>query len=173
VRNENPRWTAKLAAAAIASSVLGWTGGSAAFERQWHAGADVGMGHISLGDGSTGLAGGAHLAYGLSDAFNAMFEFDVSRHPDIGRTVYSTALGAAYTLDITRWVPYAGVLVGGYRLAGAPGRDSLGVQLAAGMDYQIGRSWATGVQFRYHQILTGETAAYTTTLFRFEYLWGF
>jgi hypothetical protein len=163
----------RLAQLTIAAAVLATAPSAAAFERQWHLGADFGAATLSRGEGSTGLAGGGHLAYGLSDAFNAMLEIDASHHLSLGRNVYSASLGAAYTIDITRWVPYVGALVGGYRMYGSNGRDSIGVQLALGMDYQVARHWAAGLQFRLHEILTGETATYTTTLVRIEYLWGF
>jgi opacity protein-like surface antigen len=163
----------RLAAVAVVPAALACAQSAAAFERQWHAGADVGIATLFKGPGSTNLAGGAHLAYGLSDAFNAMLEVDVSRHPSIGQTVYSAGLGACYTIDVIRWVPYAGLLAGGYRLAGDPSSSAFGVQFAAGMDYQFNRNLAAGLQFRFHELLTGDTASYTTTLLRIEYLWGF
>jgi opacity protein-like surface antigen len=163
----------RLVAAAIVTAALACAPSASAFERQWHAGADVGMATLFSGDGSTGIAGGAHLAYGLTDAFNAMLEADVSRHPSLGQTVYSAGIGAGYTIDVIRWVPYVGVLAGGYRFVGPPSSSAFGVQLAAGLDYQFSRNLAAGLQFRFHELLTGDTNSYTTTLLRIEYLWGF
>jgi hypothetical protein len=162
-----------LAAIALVPLALTCAPPASAFERQWHAGADVGMATLFSGEGSTYLAGGGHLAYGLSDAFNAMLEIDASPHPNLQKTVYSTGLGVAYTLDVTRWVPYAGLLAGGYQIVGTSGRSALGAQLAIGIDYQFKRNLAAGLQFRFHEILTGNATAYATTLLRIEYLWGF
>jgi hypothetical protein len=169
---------------------------AAAFERQWHAGADLGLSFF--GD-NPGLGGGGHLTYGLTDAFNALLEVDATRHGvgflgggDEHATVLSGAAGVAYTLDITQWVPYFGLLVGGYRLINVavpalpvtdpPKPDNhvsvtaLGGQVVLGLDYQLERSWALGVQLRYHEIFAADpvgSRSYTTTFLRAEYVWGF
>jgi hypothetical protein len=161
-----------------------------AFERQWHAGVDAGYASLFSQPSKSGFGGGAHLAYGLSDAFNALLEADVTRHfggslPDKpsaedrsidrrGRTVWSGALGLAYTLDVARVVPYAGALAGVYAIAGgdhvvvAPGG-----QLALGLDYQLERNWALGAQFRMHALLNDGVQSYATVFLRAEYIWGF
>lgn len=152
-----------------------------AFERQWHAGADLGMAAVSY-NGSIfgGYAAGVHASYGLNDTFNAMVEVSGSMHPVyIGYpalTVGSGAVGVAYTLDVLRWVPYAGVLVGGYHFRGANLQESqwkLGFQVALGLDYSFDRSWAVGAQIRYHTFSDDPLSAhYLTTCLRAEYLWG-
>jgi hypothetical protein len=79
-------------------------------------------------------------------------------------------------LDVARAVPYAGLLAGGYQLAGDVSKTAPGLQIALGLDYQIDRHWAAGLQFRMHTIFAAEpigTTAYATTFLRFEYLWGF
>jgi hypothetical protein len=158
-----------------------------AFERQWHVGVDAGYAALFEG-GPSGFGGGAHAAYGLSDAFNAMLEVDVTHHPDASvtlgsdkppktfslETVVSGGAGIAYTIDIARAVPYVGVLAAGYYL-GDLSPMSPGGQIALGLDYQLERNWAVGAQFRMHTIFTADagTLAYMTTFLRFEYLWGF
>lgn len=158
-----------------------------AFERQWHVGIDGGYAVI-LDQGVSGFGGGAHAAYGLSDSFNAMLELDVTRHAGAAvtvgagdgakvfslETIASGAAGIAYTIDVARAVPYAGVLAGGYRL-GTLSPLSPGGQLALGLDYQLERNWAVGAQIRMHAILTADvgTITYATTFLRVEYLWGF
>jgi hypothetical protein len=158
-----------------------------AFERQWHVGIDAGYALI-LDPGVSGFGGGAHLAYGLSDAFNAMLEVDVTRHPgamvttgsgDVTNvssleTIVSGAAGVAYTIDVARAVPYIGLLAAGYRV-GDLSPLSPGGQIALGLDYQLERNWAVGVQIRMHTIFTADagTLAYATTFVRLEYLWGF
>jgi opacity protein-like surface antigen len=162
-----------------------------AFERQWHAGIDGGLGGLFSDPTANGFGGGMHLAYGLSDAFNALLEVDVTRHPNAGSTgatVWSGGTGVAYTLDVARAFPYAGLLVAGYRLNGelrcaplasgkpfcAPSSNAPGLQYVLGLDYQLERNWAIGVQLRLHTIFAPDPVgvlAYGTTFLRVEYLW--
>src|SRR5262245_47757250 len=109
------------------------------FERQWHAGVDTGYASLFGDNSAAGFGGGAHLAYGLTDAFNAMLEADVTRQFSAGTTIWSGGLGAAYTLDVARAVPYLGVLGGLYGLAGDLSTFAPGLQFALGLDYQIER----------------------------------
>ncbi len=52
-----------------------------AFERQWHAGLDAGFAALSWNDElRSGLGGGLHAAYGLTDSYNALLEVGVSSH---------------------------------------------------------------------------------------------
>jgi hypothetical protein len=147
-----------------------------AFERQWHAGIDGGYASLFGDNTSAGFGGGTHLAYGLSDAFNALFELDVTRHPSAATTVWSGAAGVAYTLDVARAVPYGGLMAAGYELTGVVPTTAPGFQIVLGLDYQLERSWALGVQLRMHTILAKDpvgTTTYATTFLRIEYLWGF
>jgi hypothetical protein len=149
-----------------------------AFERQWHAGADVGFADLFGDHGSVGWGAGGHMAYGLNDAFNALLDVTWSHHGDVRTNVASAALGAAYTLDVTRLVPYGGALVGGYRVSGDTTANVLGLQLVLGADYQWSRQFALGLELRWHQSLftwshTMDSLSYTTTFVRAEYLWGY
>ena len=153
---------------------------SSAFERQWHVGVDLGYASLSHDESMhSGVGFGVHGAYGLTDSYNLMLELGASTHPMDGvpsLTALHGAVGAAYTLDVVSWVPYAGVLVGGYRLSGGGlerGEYRLGFQGALGMDYRPGRSWAVGLQARYHTFATDLfTTHYVTCFGRFEWLWG-
>ncbi len=140
--------------------------------------AGVDGGYASLwNDGSaSGYGAGGHLSYGLTDAFNALLDVDVTRHPGAHTTIASGGIGLAYTLDVARLVPYAGILVSGYRLRGDLSTTAPGMQFALGLDYALDRSWALGIQLRMHTIFAQEpfgTMAYATTFLRFEYVWGF
>ena len=149
---------------------------ASAFERQWHAGVDFGYANLFGGQGSAGFGGGGHLVYGLSDAFNALLDVDVTRHASANANVWSGGAGIAYTLDVARAVPYAGLLIGGYKLTGNLSQFAPGVQIALGLDYQIERNWAIGFELRMHTIVAKDpvgTVAYGTGFLRFEYLWGF
>ena len=147
-----------------------------AFERQWHVGVDAGYASLFGDNSAAGYGAGGHLTYGLTDAFNALLEVDVTRQPSAHTTIASGALGVAYTLDVARLVPYGGVLAGGYKLGGDLSTTAPGVQIALGLDYAIDRSWAIGLQLRMHTIFARDpigTVAYATTFLRFEYVWGF
>jgi opacity protein-like surface antigen len=146
-----------------------------AFERQWHAGVDGGYAAL-FDDTSSGFGGGVHLAYGLNDTFNAMMELDVTRQPSAGTTVWSGAAGVAYTFDVARAVPYAGVLGSGYKLAGDLSKWAPGFQVALGLDYEVERNWAIGFELRWHTIFANDpvgTLAYMTAFLKAEYRWGF
>lgn len=152
-----------------------------AFERQWHLGLDTGAAALSYNGGAYGgLGAGAHLTYGLTDSFNALVEIDASSHSvDPGRPslkLASGSIGAAYTLDIIRWVPYFGVLAGGYRFSGADLQKAeykLGFQFALGLDYEINRSWSVGAQLRYHTFSDDPlSTVYLTSFLRASYVWG-
>ena len=147
-----------------------------AFEREWHAGVDLGYASLFGDHSAGGFGGGAHLVYGLSDTFDALLDVDFSHHAAANTDVMSSGLGIAYTLDVARIVPYAGLMVGGYRLTGDLPTTAPGAQIALGIDYQLDRHWAAGLQLRMHTIFASDpvgTTVYGTTFLRFEYLWGF
>lgn len=171
-----------------------------AFERQWHAGAGLGVVELSRGDFS-GAAVGVELdlTYGLSDVFNAMLEASYSPHvltgaiagpPDAkgnpGPSVdfklpgkyesFTTVAGIAYTLDVLRWIPYAGILAGTSYVKGPTLAEArFDWALALGLDYQVSRPFAVGVALRFHD--APSKASPSTTLFqawlRAAYTWGY
>ena len=152
-----------------------------AVERQWRLGADLGFAGVSSTSGVvTGLGGGAHAAYGLTDSYDLLIEADHTSHP-LGSNlpnarITSLGVGAAYSLDIVQWVPYFGLLLGGYRFDGGAMKQPIydfGMQFALGFDYRFSPSWSTGLQVRYHTFSEEPFSAhYMTTMFRFEYLTG-
>src|SRR5262249_15014118 len=109
-----------------------------------------------------------------------MLELDYSHHgatneqtPSVD--VGSVGLGVAYTLDITRWVPYLGLLAGGYRLPGEAGGWAAGFQIPLRLGYRIARKAIVGIQVRYHSLFTFasfDSRSYTTTFLRGEFVWG-
>jgi len=183
---------AALGVAAAALALLG-ARSAAAFEHQHHLGGGGGLTLLKIDDKSTldvGAGLGVHYAYGITDQFNLMAEgtssivaLNEARGPAIPTTrpgaVDSLALGLSYVFDVTQWVPYAGVLAGGYALSGGslgPGSVKLGAgaQLAAGLDYQLSRTFALGVAYRQHFIATDLSTypTYATVFLRAEYVWG-
>ena len=174
---------------------LAFAGESRAFERQQHIGVDLGVTLLSAADApsvnlSEGI--GAHYTYGLTDAFNLVAEASASFYSwksaistdpkaptphTLPGTIAGAGIGAVYIFDVLRWVPYAGALIGGDYLGGG-NLDSAffapDLQIAIGCDYQITRSWALGVGYRQHMLLTKMTAypSYSFFAIRGEYVWG-
>jgi hypothetical protein len=158
-----------------------------AVEHEHHLGIDAGISMLAMNDRTDVGAGvGAHWAYGLSDAFNLMVEGDWSlvtlgqtgkvpaNHPS---SLFHAGAGVGYVFDVLRWVPYAGLLVGGFALTGgALGEPKVrpGVTLAAGLDYRITRTWAAGFAFRQHLLVTDMSTypSFTEFFVRFERTWG-
>jgi hypothetical protein len=164
-----------------------------AIERQHHLGLDPSLSILKVDDKSTvsvGAGVGAHYTYGLSDQFNFMVELNASRvaanqeqdHADSPHTrpanVAHGLVGVGYVIDVLRWVPYFGLLAGGYHLSGgtldAP-VVALGGAVQVGLDYQLSRHWALGAAGQQHFLLTklGDYPSYTTVMLRLEYMWGF
>ena len=165
---------------------------AAAFEHQHHLGLDGGVAMISIADKpswSVGGGGGVHYAYGLNDAFNLMVEgafcpVALEEQPGAGiknnraTMVENLGAGIGWVLDVTRWVPYFGVLattmmlhggtVDGVRFAGA-------ATVAGGLDYMVTRNVGVGFAFRWHLPLTdmNDYPTYLQLFLRAEYVWGF
>lgn len=155
-----------------------------AFERQWHVGGGMGFAAFAERGVDAGPALGLHGAYGLSDVFDLKVDLLGSTHRVRGEglSVFSSTAGIAYKMDVIRWVPYAGLEVGYYRLEGArPGNlmtNEAGFSIDLGLDYAVKRSFGLGVQLRYHGFLSDPAASIGdaplfTGLLRAEYRWGF
>jgi hypothetical protein len=176
-------------AAAVAVAVASLASQARAVEHEHHIGVDGGMSILVMNDKTdVGGALGGHWAYGLTDALNFMAEATWSLvalnekienvHTPTTRptNVANVGVGMAYVFDVLTWVPYAGLLVGGYALFGGTigGATVLpGATAAVGLDYRFKRQWAVGVAFRQH-ILTDMTTypSFTHIFARLEYTWG-
>jgi hypothetical protein len=164
-----------------------------AIERQHHLGLDPTLALLKVDDKSsmsTGFGIGAHYTYGLSDQFNFMAELNASfmtsgeklDAPTTPRTrptqVEHALVGLGYVIDVLRWVPYFGLLAGGYRLAGGTLDDQLfivGGAVQLGLDYQLSRQWAIGAAAQQHFLFSQLSTypSYTTVMLRLEYMWGY
>jgi hypothetical protein len=87
-------------------------------------------------------------------------------------------VGAGYVIDILRFVPYIGLLLGGYRLSGGTLDSALllpGAELAVGLDYRLNCHWTIGLAGRQHLLFTKASTypSYTTVMLRLEYMWGY
>jgi hypothetical protein len=182
----------RLAAGAAALLSLSLAARASAVEREHHLGLDAGGSLLDVADKNSADVGGgvgAHWTYGLSDAFNLMAEGAwslvaigekaQSRTTPTTRptNVTNAGIGLGYVLDVLQWVPYAGVLLGGYALNGGTihGTSFLpGIALGIGLDYRFGRSWAAGVAIRQHLLVTDMSTypTFTQVFARCEYTWG-
>jgi hypothetical protein len=162
-----------------------------AVERENHVGVDLGASMLVVnGKSSPDVGGGAaaHWTYGLTDAFNLMVEGGWSLLA-LGEKVQGAStprtrpawganadVGIAYVFDVMRWVPYVGLLGGGYAFAGGTIQGTkwlAGGVIALGVDYRFNRSLAAGVAVRQHMLTDpGTYPSFTLTFARLEYTWG-
>jgi hypothetical protein len=149
-----------------------------AFVRQWPFGAGGGI--AGPGGGYTlGPAIGVHVAYGLSDVFDARLELLVSQHAAADARLpadqfYGGKLGVAYKLDVIQWIPYLGVSAGflGMVEPRAPYRRAQAtIGLVGGLDYALARNLGLGVVGTVDYVL-GPPATMTAGLLRAEYRFG-
>ncbi len=168
-------------------------GEARAIERQHHFGLDPSLSLLKVDDKptlSTGFGIGAHYTYGIDDQFNFMAEANgsivaadqkqdtpTSPHTRPAQVMHAL-VGIGYVIDVLRWVPYFGILAGGYRLSGGTLDNALyifGGAAQLGLDYQLSRQWAIGVAGQQHFLLTKMSTypSYTNVMLRFEYMWGY
>ena len=175
----------RLAVACASALFAGFIGArdASAYERQWHAGLDAGYLFASFPDGRrNGFDAGATASYGLTDAFNLRASADVGHvftsDPKTRATFVGGALGAEYVFDVLRWVPYVGLTAGPNIMLrdNEPTRVRLGVEIPAGLGYQLSRSWSVGAEFRYRVLMLGHTEGSPSQGFlglaRCEFAWG-
>jgi opacity protein-like surface antigen len=150
-------------------------------ERQWHAGIDFGyaLGSFTVG-GLNGFAGGLHLAYGVSDAFNLRLHADMSAFdlPEAtGAFLYYAGFGAEYLIDVLEWVPYVGLVTGPVYIAVQNGDDAwdVGIEPIIGLGYRLSPQFTVGAEARFRQLLLRRNesvpSAEIFALARFEYTW--
>ncbi|MCS6899990.1 MAG: outer membrane beta-barrel protein [Polyangiaceae bacterium] len=88
------------------------------------------------------------------------------------------AVGAVYTLDVTRVVPYGGLLLGGSQLGAGEGgwgalrgekarEIRLGMVIALGVEYQVTEQWSVGVGVRLHEY--GQPLRVSQLLFQLQW----
>jgi hypothetical protein len=173
-----------LAALALGTAAILAPGRAAALEHEWHAGMSFGYSLFSGPTSANGFGGGLHLAYGLNDMFNLIADVDAAAHPQSQWTVVSGGVGAAYVVDVLRWVPWIGAEVGP---AAAVSTDPacglatlepctglrLNLAIPFGLDYRVSRSFSVGAGGRFQMILLGDSPWTLLGVFaRAEYTWG-
>jgi hypothetical protein len=173
--------------AAVAIAIALAARPAAAVEHEQQVGGDLG-GSLIEASGKTSLGGtvGAHWTYGITDAFNLLVEGSWSLmalkiHDDPTHTrpgwIANGDVGVAYVFDVLRWVPFVGLLAGGYVLSGGAidgARVRPGFELQVGLDYRFDRSFKVGVVGKQHMLFTDLSTypTFTQVLARAEYTWG-
>ena len=179
-----------ICALGIAAAGLLLTRSADATEQQWRLGGDGGFTIVGLPEGTLGgLLGGAHLTYGVSDAFNLRLNADTSWYalpaPATYAMLWNTSVGAEYVIDIMDWVPTLGMLVGPMGILRKGGQTEqalvedrhdmyLGLEFSLGIGYQLTRAFTFGVEGRYRLLVVGSDVGPITSLCalaRAEYVW--
>jgi hypothetical protein len=151
---------AVLLAALLVAIVFSGGDARAVGEDEWQVSARAGGGNANgYPIQPWGLAGGLDVEYGFHEAFAARASVGVVSHPvsaiknvrPAGTLQARTALlGATYTFDVIRLVPYmeAGIGLLSWTGPGAP-KTSLGTELGLGADYLFTSRWAAGASAQY------------------------
>jgi hypothetical protein len=176
VRRSDP--SCVIVAVATAFVLAFASGNAAAFEREWHAGAKLGVATL------TGTEPGPALelrgAYGLDDKFDVLVQaLGSHQFGDHDANVFSGTAGFAYKIDVFEWIPYIALLGGYYHYGGAAGPhgkpgDYFGAAVIGGLDYLLRRDLALGADVGFHGTFNdGFTVPYFTATIGAEYHWGF
>jgi hypothetical protein len=165
---------------ALAAMVTTLPLSAGAVEREYQIGPDLGSSILVVGGRGTdiGPSIGAQGSYGLSDAFNLVAEGAWSLEAFTAHPTWAANanVGITYVFDVMQWVPYAGLLIGGY---GIGGRDVgspkflPGAAVALGVDYRFSHDVAIGVALREHMLTEPSTyPSFIQAFARIEYTWG-
>jgi hypothetical protein len=172
-------------------SLVSFGGAAEATEKQWSLGASAGYGYLD--DHYRWYAGGTGFAqarYGLTDAFDLDLELSAAAYPRGSLFVPGARAGVLYIVDVSRWIPQIGALVGVDDLwtlscpatkqtdgtVGPPihpcGHDvHPSVVIPGALEFRVTKHFALGAQFRYSfmflgdvskQITVGASAAFLT-----------
>lgn len=135
---------------------------AAATEEQWRLGGNAGYWMVGLTEATVGgLGGGAHLTYGISDAFNLRLNGDLtwlSRPPPLSYAlIWNGSFGAEYVVDILEWVPTLGVMAGPVGIYRDAERHDvyLGLEIPGALSYHVTEGLALGVEARYRLLIVG------------------
>lgn len=137
--------------------------------------ADLGMA-LAGGDDKAhpGVQFGVEATKGLTDAWaahaGASYAFLPGQPADGLRHLTTLSLGATYSLDVLRWVPFLdlGVSVADLR-GGSASSQYLGPRVGAGADYLLSRGWSLGALARFDYLAlrlhgSGSSRPWLTTI---------
>jgi hypothetical protein len=133
----------------------------AAGANEWQLSLRAGIGVVNVGSDPWGLAGGADVEYGLTDAWALRASLEgstssVSANKQAGTAAGSERMDAAlagvtYTIDVLRLVPYATLQFGIAQISGplAAPVTMFASELGLGGDYYLTRQLRAGISFQY------------------------
>lgn len=155
-------------------------GRASAYERQWHAGLDVGTLGAWSGLG-LGVASGVRLSYGVKDWLDLQGAVDVSYHPGSTALITTGAAGVRFAFDVLQVVPHIGLLAGvgdvavvGSACAAGCNQVRFDIAVPFGVDYQVSRAFTIGVGGKFQLLLANGPATPMLGAFaRAEYVWGY
>jgi outer membrane protein W len=143
----------KLSTVAVAAAaLLVGAAARAAGDAEWQVSARLGAASVSVENKSPWeLTGAVDLEYGLTDAIAGRVSLGTGVP---GRRVVATTalVGATYTFDVLRLVPYGELSLGLVHFGGVAVQrphTTLATELGVGADYLITPRWAAGVSFQY------------------------
>lgn len=107
-----------------------------------------------------GLAGGVDVEYGVTDEWSARLSVGTLAHPvdevkDVSpagtRRATTALVGATYTIDVLRLVPFVSGGIGLLRWSGPgeSGRLTWAMDLGVGADYLLAPRWSVGASGQY------------------------
>lgn len=169
-----------LASAAALAAVILASPRASAYERQWHAGLDVGYlgGWNGVGHG---FASGVNLGYGVKDWLDVVGAVDVSYHPSSKVVIPTITGGVRFVFDVLQVVPHIGLLVGfadqvavGCGAGVSCNVPRFDLALPFGVDYQVSRAFTIGASGRFQVLLANGSATPMLGAFvRAQYTWGY
>jgi hypothetical protein len=157
------RFAIPVALVALALVVGGAAGTARATgEDEWQVTARVGGANATGSPISPwGLAYGADVEYGVADAWSARLSVGTLAHPvdavkedmlpEGTRRAITAIVGATYTVDVLRLVPFVSAGVGLLRWSGPgeSGRVTFAMDLGVGADYLLAPRWSVGASAQY------------------------
>jgi len=127
------------------------------------------------GKARSGVQVGAEAAKGLTDFWaghaGASYAFLPGQPTGGLRHLTSLTLGATYSLDVVRWVPFVdlGLSVFDLRGGGSASSQYLGPQVGLGADYLLSRGWSMAALARFDYLAlrlhgSGDSHPWLTTI---------
>lgn len=122
--------------------------------RQLHGGPTGGAAVLLGRDVAIGGNVGAHLAYGITDAFRAYGSLDVAAGAGLSTGAFAIwpgiSAGIAYSLDVGTWVPWIGLEARAHLVYGQPALSwAVGGGARVGVDWLPQRYLGLSVQVAY------------------------
>lgn len=151
---------------------------------RWHFGGSLSYAQLWGGPTAGGFGAGMHGTFALNTAFQLLARGDVTVHPYSRWVLAGGSLGAAYVVDVDRWIPWVGAAAGplallsvnpncGNSLAEPCSAFRMSLEIPFGLDYQLTPRLAVGLGGRYQMVLLGGVPWSTLSASaRVEVTWG-